>query len=121
MHLFFGTSTHSPWTADNLFFGSIWLSFLGVNLSVANMVKLVTSFSSQGSIWQNLYQTLRYFNNCSGSFSGHFECLISLSLLKKKSYILPDTDLACQMLPKKYFFRAVTAKFCGTKYHISIC
>ena len=36
MHLFFGTSTHSPWTAENLFFGSIWLSFLEVNLSVAN-------------------------------------------------------------------------------------
>ena len=36
MHLFFGTSTSSPWAAENVFFVSIWLSFLGVDLSVAN-------------------------------------------------------------------------------------
>ena len=69
------------------------------------MVKLVTSFSSQGSIWQNLYQTLRYFNNCSGSFSGHFECLISLSLLKKKKLYFTRYGFVMSNASKQVLFQ----------------
>ena len=37
MHLFFRTSNCPSWDAENLFFGSIWLSFLGVHLDEANV------------------------------------------------------------------------------------
>ena len=59
MHLFYGTSTHSPWAAENLFFGSIWLSFLGVNLPLKSTLTCISV--SESLTYSSLTHTLTYY------------------------------------------------------------